>query len=77
MAVKLADAGSVMPAYHDIDGESCHASRRLLTDILREQWGFDGLVVADYGGRHASASPRMCFGTCWPWTCSITAPAKP
>ncbi len=50
MAVKLADAGSVMPAYHDIDGEPCHASRHLITEVLREQWGFDGLVVADYVG---------------------------
>lgn len=50
MAVRLADAGSVMPAYHDIDGEPCHASRHLLTEVLREQWGFDGLVVADYVG---------------------------
>ena len=39
-----------MPAYHDIDGESCHASRHLLTEVLREEWGFDGLVVADYIG---------------------------
>ncbi len=50
MAVKQANAGSVMPAYHDIDGEPVHASRHLLTDVLREQWGFDGLVVADYVG---------------------------
>jgi beta-xylosidase len=50
MAVKQADAGSVMPAYHDIDNEPCHASRFLLTDILRHQWGFNGLVVADYAG---------------------------
>lgn len=50
MAVKQANAGSVMPAYHDIDGEPVHASRHLLTDVLRGQWGFDGLVVADYGG---------------------------
>ena len=28
MAVKQARAGSVMPAYHDLDNESCHASRR-------------------------------------------------
>ena len=49
MAVKQAHAGSVMPAYHDIDGEPVHASRHLLTEVLREQWGFDGLVVADYG----------------------------
>ena len=50
MAVKQARAGSVMPAYHDIDNEPCHASRFLLTEVLRDQWGFDGLVVADYAG---------------------------
>ncbi|CAG4897868.1 glycoside hydrolase family 3 N-terminal domain-containing protein [Paraburkholderia gardini] len=50
MAVKLANAGSVMPAYHDIDGVPCHADRTLLQETLREKWGFDGLVVADYAG---------------------------
>ena len=50
MAVKQANAGSVMPAYHDIDNEPCHASRFLLTEVLRDQWGFHGLVVADYAG---------------------------
>jgi beta-xylosidase len=48
MAVKLASAGSVMPAYHDIDGEPCSSSWRLITEVLRERWGFDGLVVSDY-----------------------------
>lgn len=48
MAVKLAGARAVMPAYHDIDGEPISASRRYLTEVLREQWGFDGLVVSDY-----------------------------
>lgn len=50
MAVKLANAGSVMPAYHDIDNQPGHSDHFLLTDILREKWGFDGIVVADYGG---------------------------
>ncbi len=50
MAVKQANAGSAMPAYHDIDNESCHASRHLLTDVLRKEWGFDGIIVADYIG---------------------------
>ncbi len=50
MCVKQARAGSVMPAYHDLDNESCHASRHLLTEVLREEWGFDGLIVADYIG---------------------------
>lgn len=39
---------SVMNAYHDWDGVPCAASRKLLTEILREQWGFQGVVVADY-----------------------------
>ncbi|KUI97389.1 glycoside hydrolase family 3 N-terminal domain-containing protein [Vibrio sp. MEBiC08052] len=65
MAVKLGNAGSVMPAYHDIDGEPCHSSTYLLTEVLRHQWGFDGLVVADYGGvellseHHATATDRV------------------
>lgn len=50
MAVKLGKAGSIMPAYHDIDGEPCHASHHLMTEVAREQWGFDGIFVADYGG---------------------------
>jgi len=50
MAIKLAKAGSVMPAYHDIDNQPLHSSKHLLTQVLREQWGFDGLIVADYIG---------------------------
>ncbi|MDT4763232.1 glycoside hydrolase family 3 N-terminal domain-containing protein [Sphaerochaeta sp. PS] len=48
MVVKAANPGSAMPAYHDIDGQPCSSSRPLITDLLRKQWGFDGLVVADY-----------------------------
>ena len=48
-AVKEAGAGSVMNAYHDIDGIPCAASQELLTNILREKWGFKGFVVSDYG----------------------------
>lgn len=48
MAVKLANAGSVMPAYHDIDGEPSSSSPYYLTKVLREQWGFDGIIVSDY-----------------------------
>ncbi|MFV0574215.1 MAG: glycoside hydrolase family 3 N-terminal domain-containing protein [Vibrio sp.] len=64
MAVKLANAGSVMPAYHDMDNEPCQASYHLLTEVLRNQWGFDGLVVTDYGAveilmtHHGIASNR-------------------
>lgn len=50
MAVKMAKAGSLMPAYHDIDNQPGHSDHFLLTTLLREQWGFDGIIVADYGG---------------------------
>ena len=49
-AVRGAGIGSVMHAYDDVDGLPCAASRALLTTILRERWGFEGIVVADYLG---------------------------
>ncbi|MCX7916786.1 MAG: glycoside hydrolase family 3 C-terminal domain-containing protein, partial [bacterium] len=47
--VKEANLKSIMNAYHDIDGIPCACSKKLLTDILRKEWGFDGIVVSDYG----------------------------
>lgn len=47
-AVKEAGALSVMNAYHELDGVPCAASIELLTYLLRDEWGFDGLVVSDY-----------------------------
>ena len=44
------DAGAlaIMPAFTDIDGIPLTAHRGLLTGLLREQWGFDGVVISDY-----------------------------
>ncbi|MEV7086860.1 glycoside hydrolase family 3 N-terminal domain-containing protein [Streptomyces sp. NPDC093085] len=50
MAVREGGARSVMSAYNDIDGVPCAADDRLLTRLLREEWGFEGTVVADYFG---------------------------
>ncbi|MDJ0755294.1 MAG: glycoside hydrolase family 3 N-terminal domain-containing protein [Ardenticatenaceae bacterium] len=47
-AVKEANLQSLMNAYHELDGVPCAASPWLLTDLLREQWGFEGTVVSDY-----------------------------
>lgn len=55
-AVREAGALSVMNAYHEIDGIPCAVSRRLLTEVLREKWGFPGFVVSDY-----SAIPMLVF----------------
>lgn len=48
MVVKRSRPGALMPAYHDIDGVPCSADRDLLQGLLRRDWGFDGLIVADY-----------------------------
>jgi beta-glucosidase len=66
-AVK-AGAHTVMPSYNEVDGVPSHASRWLLTDILRGEWGFNGLVVSDYFGieqlrtRHSVAADRSDAG---------------
>lgn len=47
--VKEAKVEGVMGAYSAVNGEPCCGSRTLLTDILREKWGFDGYTVSDCG----------------------------
>jgi beta-glucosidase len=47
--VRDGKAASVMSAYNRVNGESATASQRLLIDILRKEWGFDGYVVSDCG----------------------------
>ncbi|MGX4690351.1 beta-xylosidase/alpha-l-arabinosidase [Streptomyces sp. JNUCC 63] len=50
MALREAGARSVMAAYTETDGVPASADPHLLTELLREQWGFTGTVVADYFG---------------------------
>ena len=55
-AVRDAGAWGVMSAYNKLDGEFCAASSRLLNEILRVEWGFDGFVVSDWYGAHEPVS---------------------
>ena len=48
MAIRLGGARSVMPTYVDIDGIPASADPWLLTTLLRDEYGFDGVVVSDY-----------------------------
>ncbi len=52
-AVRRAGVWSVMAAYNRVDGLYCSQHPGLLTDLLRGEWGFDGVVVSDWFGAHS------------------------
>jgi beta-glucosidase len=49
-AVREARVQSVMASYNEVDGIPSHSNRHLLIDILRHEWGFQGVLVSDYFG---------------------------
>lgn len=57
-AVRRGRVWSVMAAYNRVDGLHCSEHTALLTDVLRGEWGFDGVVMSDWFGTHGTAALR-------------------
>lgn len=55
-AVEEADAYGVMAAYNKVDGWWCAENDMLLNEILRDEWGFAGMVISDWGGTHSTVN---------------------
>jgi beta-glucosidase len=66
-AVKDAGVGSVMCSYNRLNGPHACANRPLLTGILRRDWGFKGLVLADYGASKTVAGGLAAGLDYEPW----------
>ena len=59
MAVKRANAMGVMAAYNKVWGEWCSENFNLQNTILRNEWGFKGLIISDWGGTHSTVGAAV------------------
>ncbi len=57
MAVKEGSTPALMSSYNPINGIWASENRKLLTDILRDEWGFEGFVISDWNSLYSTAGP--------------------
>lgn len=60
IAVKEGNAKAIMSAYNQVNGVYANENPELLLDILRKEWGFDGIVVTDWGGSNDHTEGVKC-----------------
>ncbi|MFC1525996.1 glycoside hydrolase family 3 N-terminal domain-containing protein, partial [Candidatus Latescibacterota bacterium] len=56
LAVREAPPWAIMTSYNLLNGEYTSANRHLLTDIIKNEWGYSGIVVSDWRGVHSAAA---------------------
>lgn len=59
-AIDKGNMYTIMSAYNRLNGEQCSTSKKLLTDVLRKQWSYDGVVISDWGGVHDTEEAARC-----------------
>ena len=55
IAVKEGGAKAIMTSYNEVNGVYANENKHLLQEILRDEWGFDGIVISDWGGSNDHA----------------------
>ena len=60
IAVKEGKAKTIMSAYNEVNGKYANENEHLLVDILRNEWGFDGIVVTDWGASNDHVAGVKC-----------------
>ena len=60
IAVKEGKAKSIMSSYNEVNGTYANENEHLLVDILRKEWGFDGIVVTDWGASNDHTEGVKC-----------------
>lgn len=63
IAVREAAPLTIMTSYNEINGVYAHENKHLLTEILRDEWGFDGMVVSDWGGSNSAVAAVKAGGS--------------
>ncbi|KAB7786441.1 beta-glucosidase GluB [Bifidobacterium cebidarum] len=63
IAVREAAPMTIMTSYNEINGVYAHENKHLLQDILRDEWGFNGMVVSDWGGSNSAVAAVKAGGS--------------
>ncbi|MBB2955491.1 beta-glucosidase [Bifidobacterium commune] len=61
--IREASPWAIMTSYNQVNGTYAHENKHLLTEILRQEWGFDGTVISDWGGSNSAVAAVKAGGS--------------